>query len=135
MDTPPPAMPEPTPNSPVPAPPTPPVNAEEKQWKVILHLSALSGFVIPCGNIIGPLVVWLIKKPEMPGIETEGRKVLNFQISYTIYMILAALSFYICVGIVVFPAVFIAWLIFLIIGAIKVSNGENYEFPLTIKML
>lgn len=138
MDTPPPATPEPTPNPPAnvpPVPPTPPCSPDEKQWKVILHLSALSGFIIPFGNIIGPLVIWLIKKPELPAIEPEGRKVLNFQISYTIYMVLAALSIYVCVGAVLLPIVAIIWLIFTIIGAVKVSNGENYEFPFTIRML
>ncbi len=128
--------PEPAPASPIPLPPSSP---EEKQWKVILHLSALAGLVIPCGNIIAPLAIWLIKKPELPGIDPEAKKVLNFQISYAIYMIasiiVAAVGSCLIIPIILPLVVGIAWLVFTIIGGVKASNGEAYEFPLTIKML
>lgn len=128
------------PPSPVPPPtPLPPSSPEEKQWKVILHLSALAGLIIPCGNIIAPLAIWLIKKPELPGIETEAKKVLNFQISFAIYMIasivVAAVGSCLIVPIILPLVVGIAWLVYTIIGGVKTSNGESYEFPLTIKML
>lgn len=137
MDTPPPANPEPNPS--VPSTPVPPSSPEERQWKVILNLSALAGLVIPFGNIIAPLVIWLLKKPEMPALDEEGKKVLNFQISYAIYMVAAFLIFAvtscIVVTIVLPMAVGIAWLVFTIIGGIKVSNGEPYVFPMTLKLL
>jgi len=131
MDTPPPAIP------PLSTPPNPsPISPDERQWKVILHLSALLGLVTPsCGNIIGPLIVWLIKKQDLPALDAEGRKVLNFQISYTIYMIIAGATVCIWIGWVLLPLIFILWLVFTIIGAVKVSNGEPYEFPFTIRML
>lgn len=152
MDTTPPAAPEPNPepaptpaSEPAPPPvaaspvPLPPSGPDEKQWKTILHLSALAGLVIPCGNIIAPLAIWLIKKPELPGIDGEGKKVLNFQISYAIYMIasivVAAVGSCLIVPIILPLAVGIAWLVFTIIGGVKTSNGEAYEFPFTIKML
>lgn len=106
---------------------------------MILHLSALAGLVIPCGNIIAPLAIWLIKKPELPGIDPEAKKVLNFQISYAIYMIasiiVAAVGSCLIIPIILPLVVGIAWLVFTIIGGVKASNGEAYEFPLTIKML
>lgn len=109
---------------------------DDRQWKVILHLSGLCGLIIPyVGNILGPLVVWLMKKEEMPALEPEGRKVLNFQISWSIYIFLASLSLFFCVGAFLLPVVGLAWLVLLIIGAVKASNGEPYTFPLTIKML
>lgn len=108
----------------------------ERQWKIILHLSALLGCAVPFfGNIIGPFVVWIFKKEELPGLEPEGRKVLNFQISWSIYLILAGLSMFFCIGTVLLPVVGLAWLVFVIIGTVKVSNGEAYDFPLTIKFL
>jgi len=130
METTPPAVPEP------PMPPAPQPSPDEKQWKVILHLSALAGLVFPsCGNIVGPLIVWLIKKQDLPSIDPEGRKVLNFQISATIYILVSGLvlGWFTCF----IPPfiVFIWWLVYTIIGAIKTSNNEAFEFPLTIKML
>ncbi len=154
METPPPATPEPnpepTPASEIVPPPTPAstpappavvsaTSPEEKQWKVILNLSALCAFFIPAGNIIAPLVIWLIKKTELPGLEAEGKKVLNFQISYTIYMIAAMVAFFVgsclIVPLILPLVVGIPWLIFTIIGGVKASNDEPYEFPFTLKML
>lgn len=131
METTPPAVPEP------PTPPAPQPSSDEKQWKVILHLSALAGLVIPsCGNIVGPLIVWLIKKQDLPVLDTEGRKVLNFQISATIYIIVSTIiGAFTCFLIFIPLAVVIWWLVYTIIGAIKTSNNEAFEFPLTIKML
>ena len=140
MDTPPPSPnSEPTPPpTPAPLPPQQPVSGSvsDQQWIVFLHLSALAGFVIPSlGHILGPLIIWLVKKPENAAIDAAGRNVLNFQISWTIWMVVSFLTIWACVGVVLFPAVVVAWLILVIIGAMKASNGETYQFPLTIKML
>jgi hypothetical protein len=134
MDTPPPASPESQP------PAIPPSGGiDEKQWKVILHLSALSGLIIPAGNIIAPLAIWLIKKPEMPGLDPEAKNVLNFQISIAIYMIaavvLAMVGSCLIIPIALPFVVGIFWLVVTIIGGVKTSNGETYTFPLSIKML
>lgn len=142
MDTPPPPPnPEPSPE-PVNPPPTPvvPIDPKEKPWIVALHLSPLVGLVFPSiGSILAPLLIWLIKKPEMPSLEPVGREVLNFQISFAIYLIASAIIFGITsclIFTIILPiAVYIAWLVLTIIGGVKASNGESYVYPLTIKML
>ena len=149
MDTPPPSSnPEPTPApvpplpSPAPLPPQQPGagSVSDQQWIVFLHLSALAGFVIPSlGHIVGPLIIWLVKKPESPAIDAAGRNVLNFQISWTIWIFVSVIIGFagscLVVPIIIPFGLVIAWLVFVIIGAVKASNGETYQFPLTIKML
>ena len=54
---------------------------------MLCHLSSLAGSVIPFGNIVGPLVVWLIKKDEYAFVDDQGKESLNFQISITIYTV------------------------------------------------
>ena len=127
---------------PVPPPSLPPSSGIPlSQWKVILHLSGLAGLIafIPVGNIVAPLIIWLIKKTEFPELDLEGRKVLNFQISFSIYFIVSAI---LTMGMAclffpvpLFAAVGLVWLIFTIIGGIKASNNEPYEYPLTMKFL
>ncbi|MEI6277819.1 MAG: DUF4870 domain-containing protein [Verrucomicrobiae bacterium] len=125
---------EPAPQQPAPG------GITEQQWILFLNLSALAGLVIPSlGHILGPLIIWLVKKPESAAIDAAGRNVLNFQISWTIWMVvsvvLAAFGSCLVVPIILPFAAGIAWLVFVIIGSVKASNGEAYTFPLTIKML
>lgn len=135
MDTPPPI------DAPPATPPPPPEPADPvlRRWTVILHLSALAGMVVPFGNILAPLVIWLVKKPEIPALNPAGKAVLNFQISYTIYIIGSVIAFgiFACLVVpIVLPiAVSIAWLVLTIIGAVKASNGERYQFPLVMKLI
>lgn len=131
-------MPAPDP-APVPQPP-PAGGISDQQWIVFLHLSALGGFVLPAlGHILGPLIIWLVKKPESAAIDEAGKNVLNFQISWTIWMF-AAVTVGFAGSCLIIPMVIplglgIAWLVYVILGAVKASNGETYKFPLTIKML
>jgi uncharacterized Tic20 family protein len=121
--------------------PTPaPENPELRQWTLITHLSGLVGLAFPCfGNVLAPLVVWLIKKQELPGLEPIGKTVLNFQISWSIWLF-ASLFIAFAGSCFVIPILLpfgfgVAWLIFTIIGSIKASNGEPYAYPLTLRFL
>ncbi len=103
-------------------------------WGMLCHLSALSGFIgIPLGNILGPLVIWLVKKDESPFVDEQGKESLNFQISMIIYGVVAGLSIFLIIGIVLLPAVIVTDIVLVIIASIKVSKGERYRYPLTIR--
>ena len=100
------------------------------------HMSALAGFVIPFGNIIGPLIVWQMKKNELPSVDAHGKQALNFQLTVAIALlatvILAIILSFFCVGVLLFPVVIaIAWAgpIFAIIAGIKVNDGKDYNTP------
>ncbi|MEI8294484.1 MAG: DUF4870 domain-containing protein [bacterium] len=114
--------------------------ASNRQWTILLHLSSLAGLVIVgFGHILGPLIIWLFKKNEVPGLDAEGKKVMNFQISWSIWFLLsgvvAALGSCLLVPLA-FPLVtFIAWLGFVINSAIRASNGLESRLPLTIRFL
>jgi uncharacterized Tic20 family protein len=109
------------------------LNNEEKQWGMGCHLASLAGFVIPLGNIFGPLVVWLIKKNDSAFVDSQGKESLNFQISMTIYMMIAALSIFLLIGIFLLPLVALLDLILTIVAAVRASNGEEYRYPATIR--
>lgn len=109
---------------------------EDRTWVILCHLTAISLFIgVPFGNVIGPLIIWLIKKGESTTVDTHGKESLNFQISMTIYTFLAGLSCFVMIGFVLLPAVLLANLIFIIIASIKASNGEFYRYPLTIRFI
>jgi uncharacterized protein len=127
----------------VPPQPAPDPDATERQWATGLHLSGLLGFAGPHFlNVVAPLVIWLIKKQDSPYLDVVGKRVLNFQISYSLYGFAAAtligLLWWLVIGLFLVPLyviIAVAWLLFTIIGAVKESNGETYEFPFVIKFL
>ena len=135
MDAPPliPSTPDQPPND------QPPNDPALRQWTIAIHLSPLTGMFVPFGNIIVPLAIWLLKKDQMPGLEPVGKTVLNFQLSWSIWMVVAVMvgvfgsCLVIPIGLPVIGA--IAWLALTIIGSVKASNGETYKYPLTIEMI
>jgi uncharacterized Tic20 family protein len=72
---------------------------DERTWGMLCHLSAFAGFVIPFGNIIGPLIVYSMKKEEFPFVADQGKESLNFQISVMIYFLISFILFFIAVGV------------------------------------
>lgn len=114
----------------------PPRLRRDRTWDALCHLLALAGFVgIPFGNVVGPLILWVIKKDEMPSVDAHGKESVNFQISMTIYTIAAGLSVFVFVGFVLLPAVLIVNLVLVIIAAVKAGQGEAYRYPLSIRFI
>ena len=124
-----------TPNvdAPPPQPQAPPVS---HTYAVLCHVLALSGFVgVPFGHIIGPLIIWLLKRSESAVVDQHGKESLNFQISMTLWSILAGLTIFILIGFVLLPLLILANIVLVIIASIKAGNGEFYKYPLTIRFL
>jgi len=115
------------------------VPKEERTMAMLCHLISFSGYIVPFGNIIGPLVIWLIKKEEMPLVDNQGKESLNFQITLTIaFLVLLVLSivpFAICLTLPVILGLTVASLIFVIIATIKSNDGIPYRYPCTIRFI
>lgn len=110
-------------------------NKEERTWAMLCHFSVFSMFVFPFGNILAPLIIWLIKKEEMPFVENQSKEVLNFQISMTIYLIVAALLIIILVGIPLLIGFGIFNIMITIVAAIKANEGKNYRYPINLRII
>ena len=125
-----------------PAPSPGAAESQARTWNMLCHLSALAGFIIPFGNILGPLLIWQIKKNEIPSTDVHGKAALNFQITVTILVFAGAvgaiiLSF-IGIGVLLFPLVFLVGLcglIFAIIAGIKANNGQDYKYPYSFELV
>jgi hypothetical protein len=128
-----------------------PAQSSTRGWEVMCHLSSVIGLfgylgMIPFGNIVAPLIVWLLKRNESVGVDAHGKESLNFHISWTLYwlislMVVGALCI-IMIGILLIPLLIaggvLGWLTMLIltlIASVKASNGELYRYPLTIRFL
>ena len=108
---------------------------DERTWAMLCHISTLSGMIIPLGHIIAPLIIWLIKREEFSLVEDQGREVLNFQISMTIYTIISAILCLILIGFVFLFILVIFGLVVTIIAAINANDGQSYRYPMTIRFI
>ncbi len=131
-------------------PPPPPAvgpSAEEKQWAMFAHLSALvggiltSGWAGSIGCFIGPLVIWLVKKDTLPFVDDQGKEALNFNITVGIVflalLILSIVTFGIglIVAVPLWIIIGIAWLVLTIIAAMKANEGVAYRYPFTLRLV
>lgn len=108
---------------------------DARTWAMICHLSALTGYVLPFGNIIGPLIVWLIKKDEYAFVDAQGKEAINFQITVTIACIISIVLIFILIGFVLLGIVAVYALVMMIVAAVKANEGVNYQYPYVIRLL
>jgi hypothetical protein len=115
---------------------TPSPSKDVRTLVMVTHLSAFAGLIIPFGNIIAPLIIWLLKRDESPEINTHGKAILNFQI--TITLAIAAISLVLALTVILsflsiivgfVGAIILIW--FTIKGAIKANEGTLIEYPFT----
>lgn len=111
------------------------ISKDERMWAMLSHLSALAFFVFPFGNIIGPLVVWLVKKDEYPFVDDQGKESLNFQISVSLYGIVAGVLILVLIGIPLLIGLFFFNFILVVIASVKANDGVYYRYPLTIRFI
>lgn len=105
------------------SPPSLTASPSPGNWRLYLELLPLTGFVFPFGHVLGPLILWLVKKDSIPEVDEEGKKVINFNLSWTIW------------GFVTCGLGFIAWIIITIISIIKAANRVPFKHPWTIDFL
>lgn len=108
---------------------------DDRTWGMVAHLSALAGFIIPFGSVLGPLIVWLMKKDESEFVADQGKEALNFQITVALAGIVCLMLMFILIGILLLPALILAAAIFTIIAAIDANKGNRYRYPFALRLI
>jgi len=112
------------------------LKSEEKTFGMFCHLLAFAGIIgIPFGNVLGPLVMWLIKRNESAFVDQCGKESLNFQISITIYAIVSVILSAVLIGIPLLILVGILYIVCVIKASIKANDGETYTYPFSIRFI
>ena len=109
------------------------VSSNSRNLAMVSHLSAFVAFFgIP--SLVGPLVLWLLNRDD-PFVEGQAKEALNFNISFLLYGMVAAISIVLLVGLLALPAVLITWFVLVIVASVKAANGEDYRYPVTIRFV
>ena len=102
---------------------------ETNQWAMFIHFSILAGWIVPIGGLIVPILIWQIKKDELPGIVPHAHVVLNWIVTSLVYALICFILTFVLIGILGFIALAIATIIFAVIGGIKANEGKVWEYP------
>ena len=105
---------------------------ETNQWAMFIHFSMLAGWVVPIGGLIVPIILWQMKKDELPGIVPHAHVVLNWIVTSLVYAMICFVLTFVIIGIFGFMALGLATVIFAVYGGIKANEGELWEYPGTI---
>ncbi|MEA3143879.1 MAG: uncharacterized protein QOG31_1203 [Thermoplasmata archaeon] len=109
--------------------------ADARQWAMFTHLSALSGLVTGLGWILGPLILWLVKKDASPFVDRQGREAVNWQLTMLIGYVIGFILLLVLVGFLVLLALFVLNLVFSILAGLRAQRGEPAGYPFAIKFL
>lgn len=114
--------------------PTP--GPEARQWAMFCHYAAFFWFLVPMiGNVIGPLVVWQLKKDSEPFVDDQGKEALNFQITFSLAMMICGVLAWIIIGFPLMLLVSVVALVLTIIAGIKANAGEAYRYPICWRLV
>ena len=127
--------------TPAPEPLPATVSSEERTWALIGHLSAFSAFITIVGGVVAPLVVWLVKRDTLPFAGDQAKEALNFNITVAIGFAALWIITIVTFGIGLLLTVplgiilFVAWVVFVVMAAIKANEGVAYRYPFTLRLV
>ena len=114
--------------------PTP--DAQARQWAMLCHYAAFFWVLAPLiGNVIGPLVVWELKKDLHPFVDEQGKEALNFQITYSVAMMVCGLLAWVLIGFPLMALVCVVALVLTVIAGIRANEGRAYRYPLCWRLI
>ena len=115
---------------------------DERTWALLGHLSAFSAFIVAgLGCVLGPLVIWLVKRDTLPFAADQAKEALNFNITLAIVgvamvlLTIVTFGFGALLAVPVGIIVGIAWLVLTIIATIKANEGVAYRYPFTLRLI
>ena len=111
------------------------VAPSDRNWAVLCHVVTFIGFVMPLGNIVGPLLIWLLRRRDSEYVDFHGKEAVNFQISLTIYLVISAVLVLVLIGFVLLLVTFVFGIVSVIIAAVRANEGVLHRYPVTIRFL
>lgn len=110
---------------------------EENTWGMAAHMSALIGLIIlPIGIVLGPLVVWLLKRKDSGFVDANAKEALNFQITVLIILfILGVLSALSGIFTILAFVVGLAGLALAVYGGLQAKKGDSYTYPFALRLI
>ena len=103
---------------------------------VVTHLSQLLTYISGFGGLVVPLILWLTQKDKVLDMDTQGKQIVNFQLSLIVYSLLSIpLVFVFGLGILTLICICIISVVIPVVNAIKVKNQEPPVYFMNIDFI
>ncbi|MDY0407941.1 DUF4870 domain-containing protein [Virgibacillus soli] len=102
---------------------------DERMFAMLIYLI---GIFVP---VLGPLIIWLMKREESDFVDYHGKEYFNYLISFTIYVVVSTILMVVLIGFLLIFVVGITGFILLIVALVKANQGERYRIPLIFRII
>lgn len=118
------------------------LTSDDRTMGALAHLSSFGAVIAPgIGHILGPLIVWMVKRDSSEYAAEHAKEALNFQITITVTTIVAVIGGLLTLGIgflAAIPLIIVIGLLDLVctvIAALKAYDGQSYRYPMTLRWI
>ena len=120
---------------------------EDKKYLVYLNLSALTFMFFPLLGILIPFILWTSKKGKIQNINPLGKKLINFEITWTLLLFFIPILLFVTsrIGLIsnitlssflIFIVVLYVFnLILILLNTIRISNDKSVVYFPQVKFL
>lgn len=102
---------------------------ETNQWAMLIHFSVLAAWIVPIAGLVVPIILWQLKKDELPGIVPHAHIVLNWIVSSFVYALVCFILIIVVIGVFGLIALGLLTIVYSVIGGLKANEGEIWEYP------
>lgn len=131
----------PPPPAPPPSPSAPPAGGSDaterqtREWAMWIHLSQLAGILVPLAGLVLPIVLWQVKKDELPGVDAHGKVVVNWIITQLIVAVIGAILVFVIIGFAVLAVLAVVSIVFPILGGLRANEGKLWAYPYSFRFI
>ena len=121
-----------------------PVTDQERTWAMAAHLATLLGSAVPFGNVLAPLVIWLVQRDRSRFVRKHALESLLFQVGLGVAAVVLVMWMMmsmarggagILLPILGVLALTVADLLYMVLAAIRANEGKVWEYPITTRFV
>ena len=112
-----------------------PASDRTRSWGMLCHLSALLGYIFPFGHVLGPLVIWMLRRDQIPTVEAAGRESLNFQLTVTLMGLIGVMLSAVFIGLILLFLLVVFHFCMTLYASVRVQRGDDFVYPLNIRII
>jgi hypothetical protein len=108
---------------------------DERNVAMLAHLCSFAGLIVPLGNIVAPLIIWLLYREKSAFVTDQALESLNFNITIILAGIACGLLIFVGIGILLGLALGIVWIIGTVLAAVRASEGQRYRHRFILRLV